>query len=209
MASSQNFFVWFCGVLICQRGLIPYRTKSCGWYLLLVTSIPDYVSTCYMSPPSRTTLVLVTCHLHPGLHWYLLHVASIPDYIGNCYLSLVTSIPDYIGTCYLSPPSRTTVVLYLSPPARTTVVLITCRLQPRLQWNMLLVASSPVYSGTCCCVNRFLFRSQLQHKINQNHNLSFHIVALVHLCFFVNKMPLMNIRTCFLYCEIFPWFFYY
>jgi hypothetical protein len=51
MASSQNFFVWFCRVLICQRGLIPteqnptgyqtpqnktlrgirpHRTKSCG-----------------------------------------------------------------------------------------------------------------------------------------------------------------------------------
>ncbi len=30
MASSQNFFVWFCGVLICQQGLIPHRTKSCG-----------------------------------------------------------------------------------------------------------------------------------------------------------------------------------
>ncbi len=29
MASSQNFFVWFCGVLICQWGLIPRRTKSC------------------------------------------------------------------------------------------------------------------------------------------------------------------------------------
>jgi hypothetical protein len=29
MASSQNFFVWFCGVLICQPGLIPHRTKSC------------------------------------------------------------------------------------------------------------------------------------------------------------------------------------
>jgi hypothetical protein len=30
MASSKNIFVWFCGVLICQRGLIPRRTKSCG-----------------------------------------------------------------------------------------------------------------------------------------------------------------------------------
>ncbi len=40
MASSQNFFVWFCGVLICKQGLIPHnkilrgirprRTKSCG-----------------------------------------------------------------------------------------------------------------------------------------------------------------------------------
>jgi hypothetical protein len=30
MASSQNFFVWFCGVLICQGGLIPRLTKSCG-----------------------------------------------------------------------------------------------------------------------------------------------------------------------------------
>jgi hypothetical protein len=30
MASSQNFFVWFCGVLICQRGIRPCRTKSCG-----------------------------------------------------------------------------------------------------------------------------------------------------------------------------------
>jgi hypothetical protein len=30
MASSQNFFIWFCRVLICQRGLIPHRTKSCG-----------------------------------------------------------------------------------------------------------------------------------------------------------------------------------
>ncbi len=29
MASSRNFFVWFCGVLICQWGLIPCRTKSC------------------------------------------------------------------------------------------------------------------------------------------------------------------------------------
>ncbi len=29
MASSQAFFVWFCGVLICQWGLIPCRTKSC------------------------------------------------------------------------------------------------------------------------------------------------------------------------------------
>ncbi len=29
MASSQNFFVWFCGVLICQGGLIPYRARSC------------------------------------------------------------------------------------------------------------------------------------------------------------------------------------
>ncbi len=29
MASSQNFFNWFCGVLICQWGLIPRRTKSC------------------------------------------------------------------------------------------------------------------------------------------------------------------------------------
>jgi hypothetical protein len=30
MASSQNFFVWFRGVLICQRGLIPRKKKSCG-----------------------------------------------------------------------------------------------------------------------------------------------------------------------------------
>jgi hypothetical protein len=30
MTSFQNFFVWFCGVLICQWGLIPHRTKSCG-----------------------------------------------------------------------------------------------------------------------------------------------------------------------------------
>ncbi len=30
MASSQNFFIWLCGVLICQQGLIPRRTKSCG-----------------------------------------------------------------------------------------------------------------------------------------------------------------------------------
>ncbi len=30
MASSQNFFIWFWGVLIWQRGLIPRRTKSCG-----------------------------------------------------------------------------------------------------------------------------------------------------------------------------------
>jgi hypothetical protein len=30
MASSQNFFVWFCGVLIFQRGLILRRTTSCG-----------------------------------------------------------------------------------------------------------------------------------------------------------------------------------
>ncbi len=29
MASSQNFFVWFCGVLICQLGQIPHITKSC------------------------------------------------------------------------------------------------------------------------------------------------------------------------------------
>jgi hypothetical protein len=28
MASSQNFFVWFCGVLICQRGLIPTEQHS-------------------------------------------------------------------------------------------------------------------------------------------------------------------------------------
>ncbi len=28
MASSKNIFVWFCGVLICQRGLIPRRTKK-------------------------------------------------------------------------------------------------------------------------------------------------------------------------------------
>jgi hypothetical protein len=28
MASSQNFFLWFQGVLICQLGLIPCRTKS-------------------------------------------------------------------------------------------------------------------------------------------------------------------------------------
>ncbi len=30
LASSKNIFIWFCGVLICQRGLIPHRTKSCG-----------------------------------------------------------------------------------------------------------------------------------------------------------------------------------
>jgi hypothetical protein len=30
MASSQNFFVWFRGALICQRGLIPRKKKSCG-----------------------------------------------------------------------------------------------------------------------------------------------------------------------------------
>ncbi len=30
LESSQNFFVWFRGVLICQRGLIPRRTTSCG-----------------------------------------------------------------------------------------------------------------------------------------------------------------------------------
>ncbi len=30
IASSQNFFDWFCRVLICQQGLIPRRTKSCG-----------------------------------------------------------------------------------------------------------------------------------------------------------------------------------
>ncbi len=30
MASSQYFFIWFRSVLICQRGLIPCRTKSCG-----------------------------------------------------------------------------------------------------------------------------------------------------------------------------------
>jgi hypothetical protein len=30
MASSQNFFVWFCEALICQRDLIPHRTKSRG-----------------------------------------------------------------------------------------------------------------------------------------------------------------------------------
>jgi hypothetical protein len=30
MASSQNFFVWFRRVLICQRGLIPCRIKSYG-----------------------------------------------------------------------------------------------------------------------------------------------------------------------------------
>ncbi len=29
MASSKNFFAWFCMVLICQWGLIPRRTKSC------------------------------------------------------------------------------------------------------------------------------------------------------------------------------------
>jgi hypothetical protein len=29
MSSPQNFFVWFCGVLICLWGLIPCRTKSC------------------------------------------------------------------------------------------------------------------------------------------------------------------------------------
>jgi hypothetical protein len=27
---SQNSFVWFHGVFICQQGLIPCRTKSCG-----------------------------------------------------------------------------------------------------------------------------------------------------------------------------------
>ncbi len=30
MTSSKNIFVWFCGVLICQRGLIPRRTRPCG-----------------------------------------------------------------------------------------------------------------------------------------------------------------------------------
>ncbi len=30
MASSKNIFIWFCGVLICQRGLIPRRTRPCG-----------------------------------------------------------------------------------------------------------------------------------------------------------------------------------
>jgi hypothetical protein len=30
MASSKNIFIWFCGVLICQQGLIPRRKKSCG-----------------------------------------------------------------------------------------------------------------------------------------------------------------------------------
>jgi hypothetical protein len=30
MASSQNFFIWLCRVLIFQQGLIPRRTKSCG-----------------------------------------------------------------------------------------------------------------------------------------------------------------------------------
>ncbi len=30
MTGSQNLFVWFRGVLICQRGLIPRRTKSFG-----------------------------------------------------------------------------------------------------------------------------------------------------------------------------------
>jgi hypothetical protein len=30
MASSQNFFVWFREVIICQWGLIPRKTKSCG-----------------------------------------------------------------------------------------------------------------------------------------------------------------------------------
>jgi hypothetical protein len=30
MASCKNIFVWFWGVLICQRGLIPRRRKPCG-----------------------------------------------------------------------------------------------------------------------------------------------------------------------------------
>jgi hypothetical protein len=27
---SELFLFWFCGVLICQQGLIPIGTKSCG-----------------------------------------------------------------------------------------------------------------------------------------------------------------------------------
>jgi hypothetical protein len=31
MASSNNIFVWFCGVLICQRGLIPAEQNPAGY----------------------------------------------------------------------------------------------------------------------------------------------------------------------------------
>ena len=56
MASSQNFFVWFCRVLICQRGLIPHGTKSCGITLqnkTLPGIRPRRTKSCGVSDPAE------------------------------------------------------------------------------------------------------------------------------------------------------------
>ncbi len=76
MASSQNFFVWFCRVLNCQQGLIPHRTKSCG-----VSDPAEQDPAGYQTPqnlvlrgirPCRTMAELCTfysIHLFCGV-WY-------------------------------------------------------------------------------------------------------------------------------------------
>ncbi len=51
MASSQNFLVWFRGVLICQQGLIPRRTKSC-W----VSDPAERSPAGYQTPPNNNSI---------------------------------------------------------------------------------------------------------------------------------------------------------
>jgi hypothetical protein len=53
MASSQNFFVWFCGVLICQRVLIPRRTTSCG-----VSDPPEQSPAGYQTPRNNFFILI-------------------------------------------------------------------------------------------------------------------------------------------------------
>ncbi len=49
MASSKNIFVWFCGVLICQRGQIPRRTRPCG-----VSEPAEQDPVGYQTPQNKT-----------------------------------------------------------------------------------------------------------------------------------------------------------